>query len=733
MQTFGLFVDFDSLAEALGSQGLPVDYDRIARGLKEMAEVFGELTHHQVHGTWSLYPEQNASEGKLSLDARTVFTRYNYEFGNPGIDELAESLDDLIIEDTCPHVVVIATGVAESSRLIRTIERLQKTQRSVVLWYVDGVVSSDLLEKVPQTKSIQGLLNIRAIEAALLVDLENVVISLRDKDYLLDYSKLARGMREHAEKMGLIVTEAHAFADFDRLPDLPGPDRRSVSAMTAFVKERFQIHHIPHTGKDTADMLMAEEGNRLLKTSKSPAVFVIASGDKGFYSLVQGVKGLKKRAIVWGVEGATSRELIDLAGDGNFVYIHDFIEFSSSTPVPATPSMSDFSEDKFFGSSLESEMGPIPRYIVPLKVITLMEGGGLSWIPFRKLMQDLSLDTILFPFPESAREAINLAIDEGTLLKNSLPNPRVPGSMTTTLEPCRGNSAVQTALNIVTRIITLLKNMQNRMPFVAFSYFSRSLSSDPTICNLNLTEIDSRNWLNYLIREDAIQVSKEDNPTNPEFRVSTIRLNPNHPLTQAISCDISASSEEFQVRIILTLDHYLTQKGTPWIPMSSLRTKLERFGRLLMEQAISELHTNGALNIEKYNNPQKDYKTTGCSLILTNEQVHNVLETRKDILNKMHDLLQRYTAVPSGLLEDRVKEIESIQKYGLDAHRWLDILADDGLIKLQRGNAESPVVYVLTDSDPVIQKLFPEPKKATIPVDGDFAWLATLAETHGHS
>ncbi len=725
MQTFGLFVDFDSLSEALGSRGLPVDYDRIARGLKEMAEVFGDLTRKQAHGSWPSYPEKAGGDGNLSLDARTVFARYGYDFGRAGLDELAEDLDDLLLEGRCPDVVVIATGAAESRRLIRTAERLRKGQKSLVLWYVEGVAGPELLENAPQSKSIQSLLDIRAAEVALLVDLENVTISLRELGYQVDYGALASGLRRQAESGGRVLTEAHAFADFDRLPDFRDASGRHLSAMTAFVNERFSIHHVPSAGKDTADMPMAAEGSRLLSLPSSPAIFVIASGDKGFYGLVQEIKDRNKAVEIWGVAGATSRELIELAGEGNSAYIHDLVPLQKVSETRPAPSNGHHEAEH------GSEAGILSRQVLPLKTALILEAEGLAWVPFRRLMQEVTRDTSIFHSQDQAKDAINEMIAEGILIKNNLPNPRVPGTTTTALEPNREHPTTRTALTVATRIARLLQEMQARFPFVAFSYFNRTLVTDPVISEMNLSEQDCRNWLNYLVREGAITVAKEDNPVNPQFKVSTLKLNAGHALARMALQPGSTPNEEMRLRVVLTLDHYLTRKGTPWMPMSTLRSRLERFGRMVMEQVLSELQQQGAIITEKYDNPQKEFKTTGCFLRPESDQIEPVLKARRDLLATTRDLLERYPAVPAGLLEERLGALPSLAACGVPARKWLEVLVEDGLLKLQRGGTDHAVVYVLADSDPVILRLFPAGSKTATPVDGDAAWLSALAEVRG--
>lgn len=694
MQTFGLFVDLDSLSEALESLRLPVDHEYIARGLKENAEALGELTCKQVSGAWASGAEQPTEEEASRPDARTAFARQGYDFGLPGIDELAEHLDDLIVDGRCPDVVVVATGVGDSKRLIRTAERLRKTQRSLVLWYTENATGSEMLEHASQSHPIQALLDLHVVEAALLVDLERVIDGLREHDRPIDYALLARALRKRAEAGGRLLTEAHAFADFDRLPDLPASGGRPISCMIAFSNERFVIHNAPDAGVEGAAAAIADEGSRLRALPSPPGVLVIA--------------------------GADSREL------GGKAEIVDPRELLSSAEPAAGASHGR-------ESRTESGMGPGPLLTIPLKLALILESGGLAWVPFRRLMQELTTEPALFAGQELAKEAINAAISEGILLKSNIPNPRVPGTTTSALEPNREHPMTQAALSIATRIVRLLEEMQGRFPFVAFSYFNRSLTGDPTICELALSELECRDWLNHLVRENAIIVSKEDNPVNPQFKVSTLKLNPSHPMARMALQPGSTPTDEMRMHVILTLDHYLTRKGTPWMPMSTLRTKLEHFGRMVMEQALSELQQEGAIITEKYDNPQKEFKTTGCYLRPESPQVATMLQARGELLGTLQDLLRRYPAVPANVLEERVIALNSVTASGVEGSKWLEALADEGLVKLHRSNGDSAVAYVLADSDPVTRKALPpeeiRPLAAT-PVDGDSAWLAALAEVH---
>src|SRR6185369_3776912 len=130
----------------------------------------------------------------------------------------------------------------------------------------------------------------------------------------------------------------------------------------------------------------------------------------------------------------------------------------------------------------------------------------------------------------------------------------------------------------------------------------------------------------------AIMMAKEPNAENPDFPVTALRLNPEHPMGREIVRQAVDGNRLAAERAILAVDHFLIRSRKPWMAMSALRRNLENLGKDELQQVLQGLQNLGALVTQSYPNPQKEHFTTGCYLNYDVPVVHDAMQVRNAVI-----------------------------------------------------------------------------------------------------
>jgi len=155
---------------------------------------------------------------------------------------------------------------------------------------------------------------------ALFIDLDNVVIGLRDTGHPRFDVKLL--LSRLLEKGKIVIKRV--YADFSRYNDYK----------RAFHEAAFELVEIPQhriSGKNSADIRMVVDAMDLASNKEHINVFVIGSGDSDFSPLVSKLKENNKRVLGFGVKGSTSELLIENCDE--FLYYEDLVRERIKTPA----------------------------------------------------------------------------------------------------------------------------------------------------------------------------------------------------------------------------------------------------------------------------------------------------------------------------------------------------------------------------------------------------------------
>ena len=247
-----------------------------------------------------------------------------------------------------------------------------------------------------------------------------------------------------------------------------------------------------------------------------------------------------------------------------------------------------------------------------------------------------------------------------------------------------GNRCARAAIDVPERCLSLLNQMLQRMPWVSFKLLRGVLAREQWLggpaFQLDETRIDE--WVNFLIREGAMQMTKEPNLINPEFPVTALRVNPAHAFTAVVATPEGGTDRLSKERAILTVHHFLTRQRKPWMSMGALRRALDSLSREQLQEVLRSLQTSGSLLTERYPNPQRDQPTTGCRLNPEDPFVGQTLETRDGIICTAAEIAADGEWRPVGMLEAALNS--SALPVSL-RQPWLLLLADEGVIELTQG------------------------------------------------
>ncbi len=157
---------------------------------------------------------------------------------------------------------------------------------------------------------------------ALFIDIDNVVIGLRDSGHAKFDVKLL--ISRLLEKGKIVIKRA--YADWTRYSEYK----------RGFHESAFELIEIPQhklTGKNSADIRMVVDAMDLASNKDHINVFVIGSGDSDFSPLVSKLKENNKTVLGFGVKGSTSELLIENCDE--FIYYEDLVRERSRVPVVA--------------------------------------------------------------------------------------------------------------------------------------------------------------------------------------------------------------------------------------------------------------------------------------------------------------------------------------------------------------------------------------------------------------
>jgi hypothetical protein len=226
--------------------------------------------------------------------------------------------------------------------------------------------------------------------------------------------------------------------------------------------------------------------------------------------------------------------------------------------------------------------------------------------------------------------------------------------------------------------------MLQKIPWVSFKLLRSVLMREQWLggppFRLNEAAVDE--WLNFLIREGPIRMTKEPNLMNPDYPVTALRLNERHPLSSTVAAEASENTRLAAERAILAVDHFLTRNRKPWMAMSALRRNLDGLGREELQTVLQGLQNLGALLTESYPNPQREHATTGCRLQREAPLVSSVLRTRNAFIRVIQFQQRTRSWADLAELENELDTAEGAPATPAQRLAWIQLLRDEGILEL---------------------------------------------------
>ncbi|MFN3651066.1 MAG: hypothetical protein ACK47B_15940 [Armatimonadota bacterium] len=336
---------------------------------------------------------------------------------------------------------------------------------------------------------------------------------------------------------------------------------------------------------------------------------------------------------------------------------------------------------------------------------------GWSRISLRRLAAHLAESEEFGPTTANSLVWLNRARDEGLLLFDQETRSGEISHRVTVCHPNPEHPLTRTSVEVPDRCLRLLRQMLHRMPWVSFKLLRNVLLREQWLGGppYFLDEAAVDEWLNFLIQCSAVRMSKEPNIENPEYPVTALRLNEQHPVARAYVPTPEEARRLGAERAVLAIDHFLIRNRKPWMAMGALRRSLSAIHREELQTLLQGLQNLGALVTESYPNPQKEHATTGCRLRRDEPFVKGTLQTRDLIVSVAQGQQQGRGWIPlSGLEAELDARLDAAPA---ERRAWIRLLRDEGLLELdQEHDAEEDEPWGdtrcrLNAADPVVRQI----------------------------
>jgi uncharacterized LabA/DUF88 family protein len=150
--TCALFIDYENVFKSLRGQNINTTHKQLAEIFKTEANSYGEVVYARAYAPWDIFPE-----------AMSVFDRHDIkpEYVEGGRKDNADLVMSLEIQEFLripardADTFILVTGDGDFVHVIRI---LQQEQKRVVVWGVEGSISTRLAARVAEIVNIQTLL-----------------------------------------------------------------------------------------------------------------------------------------------------------------------------------------------------------------------------------------------------------------------------------------------------------------------------------------------------------------------------------------------------------------------------------------------------------------------------------------------------------------------------------------------------------------------------------------------
>jgi uncharacterized LabA/DUF88 family protein len=156
--TCALFIDYENVLKSLRGQNINSTHKQLAEIFKAEAFTYGEVVYARAYAPWDIFPE-----------AMSVFDRHDIkpEYVEGGRKDNADLVMSLEIQEFLripsrdADTFILVTGDGDFVHVIRI---LQQEQKRVVVWGVEGSISTRLAARVAEVVNVQSLLGNHGVE-----------------------------------------------------------------------------------------------------------------------------------------------------------------------------------------------------------------------------------------------------------------------------------------------------------------------------------------------------------------------------------------------------------------------------------------------------------------------------------------------------------------------------------------------------------------------------------------
>ncbi len=565
---------------------------------------------------------------------------------------------------------------------------------------------------------------------ALFVDHENIFIGLKELVGLRSPDRsdpaakaayqshnqmlaatLASGLRREAEKLGPLRL-AYAVANFSQYDFFHHP---GIYAQFGF-EPRYNV-----AGRNSADTFITNLVNEVLADPRYTDLdtYVLASGDGGYFYVVQKLVDQQRQVRIWGVSGHTSRLMEGLGAVAVTVdYIDQMVDITpvkvaagaAARPLRA-PSQAEAAGNRA-GNDTAPATGAAASAPAPSAAGAAATGAARRAVADAAVraphgLSDMQVLAALF---DEYLAAERLDFLSPRLFLEFLDRNRVGGP-----EESSRARYLQEALQIgvvkeekvwlgdreglrillnessevVSRYRLILRNLfgpslakplhptdsfRPKRSFVVFSIVRAVAGLEPD---------EVHRWLDWFVLRGMLTSTYEKLPKDAQA-ANILKMNPEHRMVQALLAGMMWDRIATPL-LVLAVDDLLRTPPRPWVALSLL---LRRIGEALpvsredLRAAVGQALDQGLLVKKEYPNPRRPEPTSGVHLGEV-PQVVEALATARSFIGRVVELARPTGQVPisyliqqcaaAGLCEgefDRVKD-------------WITVLEKAGLLLLR--------------------------------------------------
>lgn len=152
LATCALFIDYENVFKSLRGQNINITHKQLAEIMKAEAAKYGEVVYARAYAPWDIFPE-----------AMSIFDRHDIkpEYVEGGRKDNADLVMSLEIQEFLrvpgrdADAFILVTGDGD---FVHVIRMLQQEKKRVIVWGVEGSISTRLATRVNELVNIQSIM-----------------------------------------------------------------------------------------------------------------------------------------------------------------------------------------------------------------------------------------------------------------------------------------------------------------------------------------------------------------------------------------------------------------------------------------------------------------------------------------------------------------------------------------------------------------------------------------------